>query len=132
MYDVTIRLSQIHRTVKDEARMLRLIEAMTEGLAHVNSVLLDFFPKIPGIYAFRPKYRVDGKEQWKDIGVIITERYGDCKDFVAWRLAELWRQGVSAKAEAILERHKNRLQFHVFIRYGNGTVEDPARELGMP
>lgn len=132
MYNVNLKLTAIHRSVKNDAMMLRLIEAMVEGLAGVDVVLLEWYPRIPGIYTFRPRYRVEHAELWKDIGYILQDRCGDCKDLVAWRLAELWRMGVDAKAEAILERHANKLQFHVFIRYGTGAVEDPSRELGMP
>lgn len=132
MYNVHVQLSQIDKKQRDTGLMLRLIEAQTEGLAGIDLVLLQFFPRIPGIYAFRPKYKVPTKETWKDLGAVIHDKHGDCKDLVAWRLAELWKQGVMAKAEAILERQSNRLQFHVFIRFPNGTVEDPARELGMP
>lgn len=131
MYDVLVKLSQIHKK-RDDALMLLLIEAQTEGLAAIDLILLQRFPHIPGIYVFRPKYRVPGKETWKDLGCVIHDKHGDCKDLVAWRLAELWKQGVEAKAEALIERYPNRIQFHVFIRYGTGAVEDPARELGMP
>lgn len=131
MYNVHVILSQIDKTQTDLNLMCRLIEAQTEGLAGINLVLLQRYPRIPGLYAVKPRYLVPAKETWKDLGAVLRDKHGDCKDLVAWRLAELWKQGVDAKAEAIGDRQKHRLQFHVFIRYGNGTVEDPARELGM-
>lgn len=133
MYNIALQVSQIHQSVKSDELLVKLNAAAVEGLAGIDLVLYDFFPNIPGIYTFRPRYHVPEVETWKDIGAVIRDKAGDCKDLVAWRLAELWRQGVvGARAESIVERQKTRLQFHTFIRLPNGQVEDPARELGMP
>jgi len=110
--------------------LIGLNQAAVEGLALVNRVLLDYYP-IPPLYEVRPRYKVGSTEQWKDIGSILRDGWGDCKDFTAWRLAELYRANVSAKAKSIVERHKRRLLFHTYVEYANGKTEDPARILGM-
>lgn len=111
--------------------LIGLNEAAVEGLAGVDSVILRWY-NIPSIYSIRPVYRVERKEAWKDIGQLLVDRIGDCKDFTAWRLAELRKAGVQAKAESIVMRSGSRLQFHTYVRYSDGRLEDPARELGMP
>lgn len=130
MYNVCYAVSAVHPSMPDDL-LVALNEASVEGLALVDSVILRYY-NIPSIYTKRPKYRIAPKETWKDIGTLLGDGWGDCKDFVAWRLAELRKQGVSCKAESIVQRQGNRLLFHTYIRFADGHVEDPARELGMP
>lgn len=110
--------------------IIALNQAAVEGLALVDSVLLDYYPIRP-LYEVRPRYQVGGSEQWKDIGAVLRDGWGDCKDFTAWRLAELRKRGIRARAESIVERQRKRLLFHTYVRYADGRTEDPARILGM-
>lgn len=112
--------------------LVKLNEAAVEGLAGVDRVLLDIYPRLPSIYEVKPRYRVAKRETWKDIGAVLRDGWGDCKDFTAWRLAELWKQGIDAKAESIVGRKGRKLLFHTYVRYPNGQLEDPAKLLGMP
>ena len=130
MYSLDFILSQVHPS-KPDYYLIELNQAAVEGLAGVDKVILDYNPRIPGLYVVRPRYRVPKRETWKDIGAVLRDKSGDCKDLTAWRLAELWRMGVNARAESIVERIGPRLQFHTYIRYADGRVEDPSRELGM-
>lgn len=136
MYNVCYAISPIHPDMPDDM-LIALNEAAVEGLALINGVILNYYG-IPALYDLKPIYQVSETERWRDIGAILTEknkkgkRWGDCKDFTAWRLAELRKQNVQCSAESIVYRMKNRLQFHTYVRYQNGGVEDPARELGMP
>lgn len=111
--------------------LIGLNQAAVEGLAGINTVLLSYY-NIPSIYDVRPKYRVGSKESWKDIGAVLRDMWGDCKDFTAWRLAELRQQGTNARAESIVVRKAKRLMFHTYVRYQSGALEDPAKQLGMP
>lgn len=129
MYNVCLTLSGVHPSMPDSL-LVALNQAAVEGLSLVDSVLLDYYNLRP-LYELRPAYKVGGREQWKDIGSILRDGWGDCKDFTAWRLAELRKRGVRASAESIVERHKSRLLFHTYVRYANGAIEDPARILGM-
>lgn len=110
--------------------LVALNQAAVEGLALVDRVLLDYYPIRP-LYEVRPQYKVGGKEEWKDIGAILRDGWGDCKDFTAWRLAELRKRGIHARAESIVERQRTRLLFHTYVRFADGRTEDPAKLLGM-
>lgn len=111
--------------------LVELNQAAVEGLALVDAVLLDYY-QLPSIYTVRPRYRVAKRETWKDIGAVLRDGWGDCKDFTAWRLAELRKQGVAASAESIVGRSGRKLLFHTYVRYPDGRLEDPAKRLGMP
>jgi hypothetical protein len=113
-----------------DGMLVALNEAAVEGLSLVDSVLLDYYPILP-LYHIRPEYKIGASEQWKDIGSILRDGWGDCKDFTAWRLAELRKRGLRARAKSTVERQRKRLLFHTFIAYPDGTTEDPARILGM-
>ncbi len=130
MYNVCYAISQIHPSMPDDL-LIQLNQAAVEGLAGVDAVLMRYY-NLPSIYVIAPRYRVASKESWKDIGAVIRDGWGDCKDFTAWRLAELWRQGVDARAESIVSRSGKGLMFHTYIRFPNGALEDPAKRLGMP
>lgn len=130
MYNVCYAVSAVHPSMPDDL-LCALNAAAVEGLALVDAVILRYYV-IPSIYSIKPAYRIAPKETWKDIGALLTDRWGDCKDFVAWRLAELRKQNVNAWAESIVQREGNRLLFHTYIRFADGHLEDPARILGMP
>lgn len=110
--------------------LIALNEAAVEGLALIDSVILDYYPIYP-LYYIRPAYKLAQKEQWKDIGQVLKDGWGDCKDFTAWRLAELRKAGIQARARSIVERQRKRLLFHSFVAYPDGSTEDPAKQLGM-
>ena len=59
----------------------------------------------------------------------VYERHaGDCDDLGAWRAAELRLQGEDAKAYA----RRSAAGWHVVVRRGDGSTEDPSAILGMP
>lgn len=137
MYTVCYQVTAVHHSMPDDL-LIRLNEATVEGLARVNRVWLDYY-NVPSLYQFAPRYHVPAavasgreRERWKDIPTVITERWGDCKDFVAWRLAELWKAGIDARARSIVQRRGRQLLFHTYVEYADGRTEDPARTLGMP
>lgn len=136
MYAIEYIIGLIHPSRSDR-ELIELNQAAVEGLAGIDSVILKFNPKLQPLYVVRPRYVVPKRETWKDYSAVLKDGHGDCKDFTAIRLAELWRMGVDARAESIVTRipgfwGRARLQFHTYIRYPDGRVEDPARELGMP
>ncbi len=130
MYTACYDFSMVHPSMPDHM-LVALNEAAVEGLALVNAVLLRYYPVRP-LYEIRPFYKLGTVERWKDLGAVLKDGWGDCKDFTAWRLAELRKAGYQARAKSIVERQSKRLLFHTFIEYPNGYVEDPAKELGMP
>lgn len=109
------------------------LEALVFGLAaasHRQMTDPRTAPKIPALYTSSIRYRVEpyGRERWQT--ALETARYGegDCEDLVAYRLAELWRDGVRAVPYVYTVRPGLR---HVVIRHRDGHIEDPSRARGM-
>ena len=71
-------------------------------------------------------------EGWTDIPETLARGVGDCKDLVAWRLAELRvRERERALPLVRFARVGHRVKFHVVVRRADGRVECPSYELGM-
>jgi hypothetical protein len=76
--------------------------------------------------------------RWDSIPVILAQGHSHCVGLACWRIAELrCRHGVLARP-AITEGQEVRpvvgliTEFHIIVRYPDGTHEDPSRRLGMP
>lgn len=70
-----------------------------------------------------------------DIRELYERGHGDCLHLSVARVAELRESGEDSRAKIRLtfkplKNKKGRL-FHVTVRRGNGTVEDPSKILGM-
>jgi hypothetical protein len=135
MYSVCYDITSISRNMPDWL-LCELNAAAVHGLAAIDEVILRHY-MIPSIYQVAPRYHIPiavergiRKERWKDIAAVLQDGWGDCKDFTAWRLAELWRENIDAKAESIL--YRDMMVFHTYVRYPDGRIEDVAKRLGMP
>ncbi len=79
------------------------------------------------------------REQWRSAYVAYSEkpREGDCKVLACWRAAELQIAGERAIAFPRVRRYFDddigqwRNLAHILVRRGDGTIEDPSRDLGM-
>lgn len=120
-----------------DVRSLKLLEpeqaasciaSLVEALAQANGMFLREFPKTPSLYTAGIAY--EETEAWRDIPALLAARKGDCKSLVAWRLAELRKQGTKALVQVVYIPRPGEHLFHVQIRKGGGT-EDPSRFLGM-
>lgn len=83
--------------------------------------------------------------EWHDIPTLLMWGYGDCKDLVAYRVAELrFKYNIMAIPVIkwkfitmdILDEYgmpykQTILLVHVMVKYPNGTIEDPSKILGM-
>lgn len=78
--------------------------------------------------------------QWYDIPTLMKVGYGDCKNLVAWRVAELLNAGVECKPcikWKYVDCEDSRglpftiLLIHVMVMYPDGRIEDPSAILGM-
>lgn len=120
-----IRFDQI--TKEDQASILK---ALMNALITVNLVWLREH-KAPAIYDAAPEYLIKPRpfaiDSWQDIPTTLAKKSGDCKDFVAWRCAELMAEGIYVcplvQWDGVL--------FHFLVSYGTGRVEDPSDILGM-
>lgn len=89
--------------------------------------------------------------EWHDIPTLLYWGYGDCKDLVAYRVAELNYQGIPAQpcikwkyvdiedmaddseyiANLIKAGITQVLLIHVMVLMPDGSIEDPSKILGM-
>lgn len=68
---------------------------------------------------------------WQDVATCIAKKTGDCKDFAAWRCAELLEQGVACRPVIQWRKVGDAYRFHALVLYQDGTLEDPSKLLGM-
>lgn len=104
----------------------RTLAAAVGALAEHNARL----GALPPLYASGVRYQREprGQEEWRDARDLLAIGAGDCEDLTAYRLAERWQAGDrGARAEV---RGVGNMK-HVYIRGGDGTVEDPSVTLGM-
>lgn len=117
-------------------RRLNALMGMLEGLIAVNYQYLEEYPNTPLLYQAFPSYIIKPRpfqvDSWQDIPTTLTRRTGDCKDFAAWRVAELRRRGVPDVSAAIkVSQIGDLLIYHIPVRIGT-EWEDPSKILGMP
>jgi hypothetical protein len=100
---------------------------------------------VPSIYdclapnAYVLKVRPMGLDSWQDIPTTIQLGSGDCKDFAAWRVAELRHAGYNDVACFIKPSvhpdpkgiEPDMTVYHIQVRVYD-VIEDPSALLGMP
>lgn len=116
------------------SRQNRKLLWFLEALTRCNVLWLETHPQAVELYRSGVRYRQEkDTEAWLDIPHVIENRYGDCEDLAAWRVAELRVQGV--KAKPFLRWYNRPSQgitlYHVQVRLPDGKIEDPSRVLGM-
>ena len=107
-----------------------ILKAYISGFALINQVFLRRF-QVPRIYVSGIKYKdenPDSDNPLMNCLEVIDRRGGDCKSLTAWRLAELWEDGIDARCHVI--DYGDGL-CHVLIKHPNGFVEDISKNLGM-
>lgn len=135
-------------TEKEREFSLFALRELLESLVRINVGWIACHPT-----EFRPLYTLgvrweneNNTERWLSIPEVIRATSGpgkqpvDCEDLACYRAAEL-RAGlgghplgaVHAKAD-IRGRvvAGGRIIMHAFVRYPDGSVEDPSKKLGMP
>ncbi len=133
MYDFTIELSSFE-SLSPQAKV-RFLLAQLEALIAANVGYLESGAHVPSLYHAGIRYTPDvqGDEKWKDIARVIGTRAGNCKEFAAWRVAELrFRGDPLARCVVTVTPLPQYTLFHITVRRGDGTLEDPSRALGMP
>lgn len=92
--------------------------------------------RLPPLYASGVRYRreictapfVPGAcERFLSARQAYAEKWADCDDLACWRAAELIIAGERARAVA----HRSSVGWHVIVRRGDGSFEDPSARLGM-
>src|SRR5258708_7267152 len=73
---------------------LIVLRRYLDALAQNNYEYLCQNPKTPSLYEFAPTYEIKKRpfslDSWYDIPTMLQKKCGDCKDFSAARVAELY------------------------------------------
>jgi hypothetical protein len=85
------------------------------------------------VYKREPECRLENGvlrlcEEFLTARCVYARHAGDCDDLGAWRAAELRLAGEKANAYA----RRSAAGWHVVVRRGDGSTEDPSAILGMP
>lgn len=116
----------------------RCAEAVANALGLIAVEYLNEHPETPALYDAGVYYCDPGMtrvDNWNDIPTVMAKGCGNCTALTAWRLAELWRAGVTnAEAHAVYQPLPNGDElYHLLIRFvGTSQFEDPSQRLGMP
>jgi hypothetical protein len=91
--------------------------------------------RIPPLYGGAIRYALEGRnhhgqrrERWLCAPEVARYGYGDCEDLACYRAMELRLLGEDAMAIA----RPTPIGWHIQVRRGDGTIEDPSARLGMP
>lgn len=138
MYTAGFRLGALdHLSIERRANVLL---GACEFLCWVNYQWIEERGAMP-LYSIAPRYELKVRpmniDYWDDIPTVVARRSGDCKDFVAWRVAELRKQGIAQAVPYVTygvvrgPRGQAIVVWHVQVAVGP-KIEDPAALLGMP
>ena len=131
-----------------------LIQIVLEAVCRANEWLIRYYAKqglpVPPLYMSGVRYASDppGHEDWRTCISVLARGKGDCDNLVAWRVGELWAAGVACepvlKWQWVPRQKMIELGYparklpkggvwltHCLVRYADGAVEDPSKELGM-
>ncbi len=113
-----------------------VILSLVESLALTDLLWIQYNgAPVPSIYKSGVRYQSSCWPRvecpWKDIPRLLETGFGDCKDLVAWRLAELRFGNVIALPHLQVRERKQGTVFHVLIKHSDGSLEDPSKLLGM-
>jgi hypothetical protein len=104
-------------------------DAALEGLTRLNQELMARQP-YPPLYESGVRYKDEPRDVWRHCDDVAREKWGDCEDLSAYRAAELRVSGEDPGA-AVATYQSGPHRYHAVVRRGDGTIEDPSRELGM-
>jgi hypothetical protein len=109
------------------------LQLLLHALVALDAAYLRFHPETPLIYRAGIRYHREpqGYEQWLQTPCILEQRWGDCEELAAWRVAELRVRGIDAWPCFHWRKFKTSLVYHIVVCLPNGVMEDPSRVLGM-
>lgn len=126
---------------------LVVLRCLLHSLAQANYEFLLQNPKTPALYTWAPQYEIKRRpfslDSWQDIPTTLQKKTGDCKDFCAWRIAELYLAfpgqpvGFHIKTQKVSDpsRGDDLIVYHIQVEgfhRGKFIREDPSKLLGMP
>ena len=100
------------------------------GLCRAFAVVMQVRP-LPPLYSGHVRYQREknsgeGWEEWADPWSVAARGWGDCDDLILYRGAELLCSGEAAHVNCVWTPPR----YHVRIRRGDGSEEDPSILLG--
>lgn len=112
----------------------KIFKELVEAWARINLLFIKD-GKVPPFYSAKIEYKdedPDGENPFLNCLAVIKNGGADCKSLVAYRLAELWFNGIDAECvfSDYQQTSTTRLS-HVLIKHPNGYIEDPSKRLGM-
>jgi hypothetical protein len=131
---ITIGLGDI-RLMKASRYQAHLVRPFLHALTMANRVLLRTH-HVPKIYEAGVRWQnepADGSpEEFASCFVVISRGWGDCDDLAPWRCAELREAGENARIRITWRKKRSGMRvYHVLVRRGDGSIEDPSALLGM-
>lgn len=132
MYRPTYELA-CFSAVSEEEKIL-ILKAMLEALVLANVFYLQRRPATPPLYGAGVPYVAEppGRDNWQDIPRTLALREGDCEDLATWRIAELRvRENENALPHVTAKKIGDFTLYHILVKRGDGSIEDPSRILGM-
>ena len=112
------------------------IKLLLEASTQVNQLYIRSHPGLPLLYQSGVRYqnepRGQGYEEFAPLATVYERGWGDCDDLAPIRCAELReRFGERATIRVQWKKHPTGKLFHIVVRRGDGSIEDPSRILGM-
>jgi hypothetical protein len=112
-----------------------VIRFILRALVMVDQLYLRLHPQTPSLYQSGVRYQEepdDGIEEFASIPAMYARGWGDCDDLAPARVAELRMRGEKASIRVQWRsRPGGRKLYHVLVRRGDGSIEDPSAKLGM-
>jgi hypothetical protein len=132
---LVLTLPELGSEHKDNVLRAELLRAALEGAIETNCVILKHF-NLPPLYKSGIRFRPETQKHYDlvpDYLTMLRTGIGDCAPLAAVRAAELRAQGEHATIKVYWRPKQlgQPMPYHAQVRRADGTIEDPARRLGM-
>lgn len=111
-----------------------IVLLLIKALVYANLVYLTTHPNAPKLYESGVRYIREplGTEYFQNIPSVMKTGGADCEDLASWRVAELIMQGeMAVPAVKVTVKDDGFRLYHIQVRRGDGSIEDPSALLGM-
>ena len=111
-----------------------LVRDLLKNIVRVNQAQIRS-GQVGRLYSGRIRYKTEPKDadSFVDASTVWRRGFGDCAHLAAFRVAELQERGERARLRVKWGRKRQGKPrpFHVQVRRGDGSIEDPSARLGM-
>ena len=124
---INVAIPEEHVTAPVLDGALETVTRLNEDLIRSGSAP-PFDPAAPGV-RWRPE--PPGQEHFDHARMVSGRGWGDCDDLAPWHAATLRATGEDPDAEAVVRRSGEK-RWHAVVRRGDGSIDDPSLDAGMP